>query len=494
LHRLEIVATVGGELRQTRTRRIDASIQGGRRLFLRPLVICFAAALALVVAPAALADPGGGGGDGDGAGACPFPLNEVNRPVAPPFAPSETATFTDPSAEVRNENRVRVAQKDYIAPFARLVAGGQNGEICIESEANIQDNTVLEASGAPIHVGRHAIVAHGGSIHARGTEASIAARDACDAIPEPGSLRELGVEALDAALAGAHAEFDCDEVPAFIGFNALNLGHVEDGAMLGVLARLGRGLTLPSGFVTLPGVDIDEQREAEDPTLGKVRLITAGDVVFMEGVLHVNDCLARGYTNMFRAAPPSVFGIGPDPGAFHQCEFNVTSELPVIGGVPTQDPDPNPQIRIIGETYIGDIQGMSDSTSIRADEGEPFVIGFGTSWGSNITLHALESTEDEEVGVTIGDAVSLQARVVIHGGGRLTRTGGFSEEPTTILDGSRVGPDAVVFRSFLGPNTHVGYKAAIVGYDNPAGNERIPPRCVKFQETPPGACAYFVEW
>ena len=466
------------------------------RTQVRVLVGLAAFVLSGVCASQALADTGGGGGGGPDIdpAACPFPLNEVNRPVAPPVAPSETATFTDPSAEVRNENRVRVAQKDYIAPFARLVAGGENGEICIESESNIQDNTVLEAAGAPIHVGRHAIIAHGATLFARGTDVSIAARDACNAAPEPGSPAALGLEALETALAGAHAHFDCDEVPAFVGFNALNLGHVEDGAMLAVLGRLGRGVTLHSGFVSLPGTDIDTQEEADDPTLGKVRLITAGDIVFMEGVLHVNDCLARGYTNMFRALPPSVFGIGPDPGSFHQCQFNLTSDVPVIGGVPTQDPDPNPQVRIIGESYIGDIQGMSDSTSIRADEGEPFAIGFGTSWGSNTTLHALEAVEDEEVGVTIGDRVSLQANVVVHGGGRRTRTGGFSEEPTMIGDDSRVGPEAVVFRSVLGPNTHVGAKAAIVGYDNPAGNEQIPPRCVKFQETPPGTCAYFVEW
>ena len=261
-----------------------------------------------------------------------------------------------------------------------------------------------------------------------------------------------------------------------------------------MLSRLDRGLTLPTGFVSLPGVNIDTPAEASDPGLGKVRLITPGDVVFMAGVLHVNECLARGYSGMYRAEQETVFGIGPDPGLYHHCEFNATSELPTIGGEQAFEPRPSPEIRIIGDARIGDISGISEGTSIRADEGEPFTMGLGIHWGSSTTFHALEATDDEEVGISIGDRVTFDPNVVIHGGGRRTRTGGISEEPTTILDGSRIGPQAVIFRSSLGPETHVGFKAAIIGYDNPAGGERIPPRCVKFQETPPGACAYFVEW
>lgn len=437
--------------------------------------------------------------------ACPFPLNDLNRPVAPRTAPAETATFTDPTADVQYEENVTVAQKDYIAPFARLIAGATpHAGICVEEGSNVQDNTTLQANGAPVHVGRNAIIAHGATLFATGSPVTIAHRDTCETpLPDPDADRdpmtlptpvEQGRQALANALAGAHLDVDCDEVPAFIGFNALNRGHIEDGAMLGVLSRLDRGLTLPTGFVSLPGVNIDTPAEASDPGRGKVRLITPGDVVFMAGVLHVNECLARGYSGMYRAEQETVFGIGPDPGGYHHCEFNATSELPTIGGQQVFEPRPSPEIRIIGDARIGDISGISEGTSIRADEGEPFTMGFGNHWGSSTTFHALEATDDEEVGISIGDRVTFDPNVVIHGGGRRTRTGGISEEPTTILDGSRIGPQAVVFRSFLGPETHVGFKAAIVGYDNPAGGERIPPRCVKFQETPPGACAYFVEW
>lgn len=430
---------------------------------------------------------------------CSIPLTRANRPVARRSIPSERATFIDPTAVVRRGSDARVGEKVYIAPFARLDARGH--DICIEGATNVQDNTRLLARSGPIHVGQHAIVAHNASLIATEGPVSMGVLDACP-LPEPGAdpnaigdPQERGRQALANALAEAGAHYECDEVPSFIGFNALNESAIGDGALLSVTSRIAPGVVLHPGYSTFPGKSLDTQAEAEDPSMGKVRLVNAGDIVFMEAVLHVNECLARGYTEMFRLLPSSVRGINWDPGAFHGCEFNRSTEAPVIDGEVVVDPDPAIDVRIIGDAEIGDIDGISAKTSIRADEGEPFHMGHGISWQPGSTFHALEPTaEDAEVGVTIGDDVTIGRRAVVHGGGRRPRAGGPGNEPTTIGSGSMIGDLAVVFRSDLFPNTIVGRKAVLVAYDTSTSGENIPDGCVKFSDTPQDECAYIVEW
>jgi len=491
-------------------------------------VVVALCAITVGVAPA-LADAGEGGVAASDA-ACPFPLTRQNRPVAPPFAPAETATFVDPTVVVQGAENVRVSQQDYIAPFARLIAegdgddddGGHRGGICIEESSNVQDNTLLRTDeDGSIHVGEEAIIAHGAMMVAEERKVSIAHRSACEPgtheLPAPGTHPDMlereagetngelaarrGRQALANALADADAHYECGKVPAFIGFNALNLSHIEDGALLSVAGRLAPGIILRSGYSSLPGKSLDTQAQADNPALGEVRYVTAGDFVFMEGVIHVNRCLARGYTNMFRAIPSSVRGINLDPGNFHQCEFNDDSEPPSFQGVRTIVPNPPKNIRIIGDAFFEDslaqvLANISDNTSIRADEGEPFEFGHDVRWGFGTTFHALEpSVEDPEVGVRVQAGAVVGRRVVIHGGGRRTRSGGGPDDRPTELDpGVVVEPWAVIFRSDVGHNSHVGYKAVLVAYDNAETTEQIPDRCVKFTETPPGACAYYVEW
>jgi carbonic anhydrase/acetyltransferase-like protein (isoleucine patch superfamily) len=447
---------------------------------------------------------------------CPYPLTDHNRPVAPRGAPPELATFTDPTAVVEEGEDVRVSHKDYIGPFARLDA--DDGLICIEADSNAQDNTLLEADDAPIRVGRHGIMAHGAMTVADERPATLAHRSACP-LPAPGPAPELlvrrsgesegdfaerrGRQALANALAEAGAHYDCDDVPGFMSFNSLNRSVISDGAQLAATGRLQPGVVLRPGYVSYPGRSLNTQRQADTPgpvTTHKVRFINAGDIVFVRGVLHVNECLAEGYTEMYYTDPWSVRGINRDPGSHHECEFNHSSEPPTIGGVPTVEPRPSKNVRIIGDAHLADplptvMANISPFTSIRADEGEPFEFGHGVKWGFGTTFHALEPTvEDPEVGVDIGDRVTIAERAVVHGGGRRARTGGPDPTPTHILADSRVGSLAVVFRSFLDERTIVGRKAVLAGYDTKGPGEVIPERCVKFSDTPRGECAYFVEW
>lgn len=94
---------------------------------------------------------------------CPYPLTAMNRPIAPPSATAGHASFIDPTVEVSSEapQFVSVSEQVYIAPFAHLEAHSSTETICIEHASNVQDNTRLVASGGPIHLGVHAIMAHG---------------------------------------------------------------------------------------------------------------------------------------------------------------------------------------------------------------------------------------------------------------------------------------------------------------------------------------------
>ncbi len=513
------------------------------------LIIITAIVFALLALAGSLA-PGGGPTRGARAATspCPYPLTEANRPVAPATAPAESATFTDPTAEISSEGFVHVSHNVYIAPFARLEAQSAEHGICIEEGSNVQDNTLLKVNGGPIEVGEHAIIAHGAEMIGDGTGVSIAHHGACP-LPAPGrdpntwpTPAERGRQALANALAEAHVvNPDCRKIPAFIGFNALNQSHIEDGALLAAVSRLARGVTLRAGYSSFPGKSLDTQAEADtacgDPTQCDVRYITAGDIQFMEAVLHVNECLAKGYTMQYRdtaravhpfGGPESIHGIGIDPGSYHRCEFNNSSERPTIGypytwdlnirdiNLAVADPNPSKKIRIIGDVRMVDIEKIQDNVSIRADEGEPMTFRAGTEFGFANTFHALEITPEDEVReVRVGSnpegvpaaqsppssGVKFEERVVVHGGGRRVRAGGADPEPTNIERFVYVGKESVIFRAHLAERTRVGTKAVLAGYDNGCdadGNctpgEVIPDRCVKFDNTPANQCAYFVEW
>ena len=345
---------------------------------------------------------------------CPYPLVPANRPVAPASAPAETATFTDPTVELQSEQFVRVSHNIYIGPFARFEAQSNEHGICVEEASNVQDNTLVKVNGGPANLGVHAIMAHGSQIVGDGTAVSLGhhphytptgptsyagfsdtctvqpppRRDASGnplppddpsfATPEGRGRQALGIALVEFAQMPGGKRYECGEVPAFMSFNTLNQSHVEDGALLSAASRLTRGVILRAGYTTYPGKSLNTQIEADtahptDFVNFKVRYVTAGDFAFMQNVIHVNECLAKGYTAQFRdtarathpfGGPESVHGIGIDPGSYHKCEFNVDSERPTIGYHPDDDltvrkialavgdPNPSKKIRIIGDVRV----------------------------------------------------------------------------------------------------------------------------------------------
>lgn len=386
----------------------------------------------------------------------------ANFPVCPGET-EEDRSFVDPTVEVVNGEEISLGRKVYVGPFARLLAEASAG-IEIGEESNLQDNVTVQArtsrdaQGAAavtalglgendgVEVSERVILAHGSTVKGP-AKVGIGGGDIT---PDPDADQEV-----------------------FLSF-----GSEVDGAILerntgvAALGRVGPGVRLKSGFIVLPGKNVTTQAEADDPGIGKVRLITEADVAFNEAVIEVNTAFAREYPRLHDENPSAVLGISPDPGG---TSFNPEQNLPVLGGVSTEAPDF--RNRIIGEVALAntlaEIEGlMGDRVAIRADEGDPFTIGTITSMGSDVIFHALEETP-----ITIGNDVTYGNRVILHGGGRMPLEGGGSDEPTIIEDGVILRDQAVVFRSLIGAGATIGVKSAIVNTDVAAGTA-IPDRAI----------------
>ncbi len=337
-----------------------------------------------------------------------------------PF-PAVNDSFVDPSAQA--DGPLSLGRLVYVAPFAQMLLGG--GGLSIGHGSDVQDNVMIDsAPDRQVILGELVIVAHGATI--------------------------LGPARLGAS----------EDDPCFVGFNALVDGaNLEPGSMVGIMARLGPGITLRRGFKVLPGRNITLQAQADDPALGKVEAVTEADHTFMEGVLHVNQDLAAGYS-FLRSSPSNISGIGPDP----RSALHPQQSFPTLAGIPTQFPVF--RNRIIGEVHMRDslealTAKMGQRDSIRADEGGPFHLGTLGRMEDEVTLHALEHSE-----ISVGNGCTFGRHVLIHGGeDRANRP----PERTQLGNNVSVAAGAVVFRSTLGDGCQIGERAVLDGCSLPAG-------------------------
>lgn len=113
----------------------------------------------------------------------------------------------------------------------------------------------------------------------------------------------------------------------------------------------------------------------------------------------------------------------------------------------------HPQASVIGDVHIGKNVMVSPQASVRGDEGMPLYIGDDSNIQDSVTIHALETKDEEgkpveknlvEVGgkkyaVYIGNRVSLAHQAQVHG-------------PASIGDDTFVGMQAFVFKSKVGSN------------------------------------------
>lgn len=355
-------------------------------------------------------------------------------------------TFVDPSALV--DESVVFGHCDYVAPFAEV-----KGDVHVGDNSNIQDSSFVLGNA---RLGDEVIVAHGGS--AIGT-ASVGEQGECHDPDGSGP---------------APAPEHC---PSFIGFNSfVDSAIIEKDAMVTHLARVGPGVTIPSGRKVQPGKNVTDQSQV----IEKTAPVTAADRAFMEGVIHVNTSFAREYTRLEAEDPSNVRGINFDPG---HTDFNPDRDLPTLAGVPTRDPGFNDnKDRIIGDVRLEDDKEELEGTlgfgvSLRADEGEPFLVGTIEEMKNRTTFHALEHTH-----LHLGDEGSYGDRSLVHGGPD-------PYDPTETGEAFTLEDRSVFFRSRAGDNVKIGAMSFVQSSNLPSGT-RIPARKVVID----GVTVGDVEW
>ncbi len=351
-------------------------------------------------------------------------------------------SFVDPTVTIYGAAHIHLGDEVFVGPFARLLAAGATRSIHVGDEANIQDSVVVDATRGRVTLGEMAILAHGSTAKAG---AEIGEHGTC-----PGSA--------------AHC-------PSFVGFNSEVDGAVVDkDAMVLHLARVGPGVHIPSGRKVSSGRNIISQQEV----MAKTVPVTEADRAFMAGVVEVNVAFAHGYAQLQAENPSNVRGINDDPGG---TPFNPLRNLPALGGVPTRDP--SARSRIIGDVRLPDRLSASRAalSSLRADEGEPFVVGGIDFMGSNSTFHALEHT-----GIAMGPHGYYGTRSLVHGGPAFDGT-------TRSGAGLRLGSHSVLFQSHVGNRVTIGDRSLVQASKLPDGAV-VPARTVVVD----GAVAGVVEW
>ena len=172
-----------------------------------------------------------------------YPAVRPNTPVLPYGTASKLAAYIDPTAHIINGYAVIVSSPSFIAPYSTLNAHG--GIIKIGSGTDILDNATIVAN--PLHphtapapqvlIGDQVLVGYGAQI--------------------------LGPSTIGAYGASAKA--------TEIGPGALiDQATIKPGAIVSALARVGPGVTVPTGYRVLPGKNVTTNAEASDPALGMV--------------------------------------------------------------------------------------------------------------------------------------------------------------------------------------------------------------------------------
>jgi len=106
---------------------------------------------------------------------------------------------------------------------------------------------------------------------------------------------------------------------------------------------------------------------------------------------------------------------------------------------------------VIGEVIIEKNVIILPRAVVRADEGNPVVVGEGGNIQDGVIIHALKGS-----GVSIGRRCSIAHGAVVHG-------------PCMIGDGSFIGFRAIILGVRLGRGCFVGHGAIVTGVEIPAG-------------------------
>lgn len=376
-----------------------------------------------------------------------------NTPIMPYATPAKKATFIDPTVSIKNGKSVVIGYKNFIGPYASL--DGTAGAIKIGNGSDVLDNASIVASGAGS--GRGSEVLIGNSV-----------------------VIGFGASIIGPSTIGSYAD---SSQPVSIGANAqIDGATIEPGAIVSPLARVGPGVTVPGGYMVLPGADVTTDAEASNPGLGKVVPVTASELATVVKTLSENESLAVGYTTLYQgnsatgASPganplltginngdlAAILGAGQQPGPT-SASFEPAKSAPeflsprqgLIASVLSNFP-----ARITGDVQI-DMQAkeaalrIGRANSIRADQGQPIVIGSIAHTGSRVTINSPLGGQ-----LSIGRNFRAGAGAVILSGPNVDAKLG---------DDVQIGAGAVVSESSLGANSTVGRRAYLIDSTFPAG-------------------------
>ena len=381
-----------------------------------------------------------------------------NTPVLPFESPYATASFLDPTDRIVAGTRIRIGTKDFLAPFVKLDAA--RGFIKIGSNTTIQDHATLVANPdrsagvTGITVGDNVAIADGATIFGPAT---------------------IGATGGAATSIGANAVIDG--------------ATIAPGAFVGALARVGPGVTVPTGFRVLPGANVTTDAQASDPVFGKVIRVTTADTTALAKTLTDNAGLASGYSSLYQgnsatgtassSTPSGIFngslapveGSGNEPGT-RLVSFEPVQQAPRFlfrNGKSRQSADYRFQARATGQVIFGQKQAVAaraigHGVSIRGDEGQPITIASLARLGNNVSIHSpnggITATNSTPTGrITIGKSFRARANAVILGG----------PIAVTIGDNVTVGSNAVVADSSIGAGATIGNGAYVANSTIAAG-------------------------
>jgi carbonic anhydrase/acetyltransferase-like protein (isoleucine patch superfamily) len=382
-----------------------------------------------------------------------LPAMHPNTPVMPFATPTKKASFIDPSVAIKNGKSTVISFQSYIAPYATLDSRG-HAAIKIGDGSDVLDSAQLIANPGHAYVTPQLLVGNNVSIGP-------------------------GAQVLGPSVIGSYSD---SAAPTGIGARAIiDDATIEPGTIVSPLARVGPGVTVPSGYRVLPGMNVTTEAEASNPKLGMVVPVTSSDLSTLKLTLTDAVVLAAGYTNLYQGGSATGANIGANPGIggiYNGYLPNVEGVSPspgpsYVGGTKKTSPEfPTPHQgligtdlfnfpgRVIGQAIFTDQRAgslahhLGRANSIRADVGQPITIASIAHTGLHVTITAPSGGT-----LTIGSGFRAGNDAVILGQ---------SGVKAKIGDDVSIGSGAVVTATSLGSDSTVGANAYLLDSTFPA--------------------------
>lgn len=386
-----------------------------------------------------------------------YPAVRPNTPVLPFGTASKWATFIDPSSRITNGNNVIIGIRSFIGFYTTLNAS--HGYIKIGGATSIENNATIAASNtrarSNVFVGDNVVIGYGAKVIGPST---------------------IGI-------------YSTTSKVVYVGPGAqIDGATLQEGAFVGALARVGPGVTVPTGYYVLPGVNVTTTAEASDPALGKVRVVTNADITAATTQLNNDLALASGYTTVYQGNPATglnsgvainvsgiyngnlatVLGSGQQPGTTavsFEPSATVQPRFPAPRRASVNSLLNSYPLRVTGGVNFAsraiDVAAASGrGDTIAGDLGQPIKIASIGRLGDNVAIVSAVGGS-----MAIGDNFRADSNAVIFGS---------KGAKNAIGNNVSIGAGAVVIGSSLGDGTIVGARTLVVDSAFPAGSVLAP--------------------